>query len=69
MSLPVIVLRVAEADLAEAKTWYENNQRGCSEKFRLGVEEAIERIACMPAIHAGIYKGVRRSFFDHFQKN
>ena len=66
MSLPVIVLPAAEADLAEAKAWYENNRRGWSEKFRLRVEETFERISRMPELHAAIYKEVRRSFIHQF---
>jgi toxin ParE1/3/4 len=66
MSLPVIVLPAAEADLTEAKAWYENNQRGWSEKFRLRVEETVERSGRMPELHAEIYKGVRRTFINQF---
>ena len=66
MNLLVTVLPAAEADLAEAKGWYEKNRRGWSEKFRLRVEEAFEHIGRMPELHAEIYKGVRRSFIREF---
>jgi len=66
MSLPLVVLPGAEADLAEAKAWYESNRPGWSEKSRLRVEEAFERIGRMPELHAEIYKRVRRTFIRQF---
>jgi plasmid stabilization system protein ParE len=66
MSLPLVVLPSAEADLAQAKAWYESNRRGWSEKFRTRVEEAFERIGRMPELHAEIYNGVRRAFIRQF---
>jgi toxin ParE1/3/4 len=66
MSLLVIVLPAAEADLAEAKAWYEKNRRGWSERFRMRVEEAFERIGRIPELHAEIYKSVRRTFINQF---
>ena len=38
MSLPLIVTPEAEADLADAKTWYERQREGLEERFVLCVE-------------------------------
>ena len=63
VTLPVIVLSAAEADLAEAKAWYESNRRGWSDKFRLRVDEVFDRIALMPELHAVILQR-SSSFLD-----
>jgi toxin ParE1/3/4 len=66
MSLPLIITPEAEADLAEAKEWYDRQRTGLADEFRLVVEEAFDRIHRMPELHAEIYKGVRRSGIRRF---
>jgi plasmid stabilization system protein ParE len=66
MSLPLIIRPEAEADLAEARDWYEGQRKGLSDEFRLCVEEAIERIRRMPELHAEIHKGIRRCLIRRF---
>ena len=44
MNVPLIITPAAEADLAEAKAWYERQQGGLGEDFLQCVEEALDRI-------------------------
>ncbi len=66
MRLSLIIRPEAEADLAEAKDWYERQRQGLGLEFVLSVEEALDRIRRMPHVHAEIYKGVRRSATRRF---
>jgi plasmid stabilization system protein ParE len=66
VSLPLILQPEAEADLAEAKKWYDGRQEGLAEEFKLGVEEVLDRIQRMPESHPEIYKGVRRCLARRF---
>jgi plasmid stabilization system protein ParE len=66
MSLTLIVRPEARADLAEAKAWYDKQQKGLAGEFRLCVEEAMERIRRMPELHAERDKGVRRCLVRRF---
>jgi hypothetical protein len=40
MSLPVIILAEAEADLAEAKEWYERQGKSFGDDFKQCIENA-----------------------------
>jgi plasmid stabilization system protein ParE len=66
MNFSLVVQPEAEADLAEAKAWYERQGKGLANEFRVGIEEAFERILRMPELHAEIYKGIRRSRLRRF---
>ncbi len=60
MNLPLIITPAAEADLAEAKAWYERRQRGLGEDFLQCVEEALDRIRLLPEAYREVAPGVRR---------
>ncbi len=66
MKFSLIIRPEAEADLAEAKDWYERQRPGLGLEFTLSVEETLDRIRRMPHIHAEIYKEVRRTSTRRF---
>jgi hypothetical protein len=43
MSLPLLITPEAEADIAEAKAWYEGKQEGAGERLVLCVEAALNQ--------------------------
>src|SRR5262245_47674472 len=60
MSLPLIISPEAEADIAEAKGWYERRRAGLGERFLLCVEAALDQIRRAPTAATEVYPGVRR---------
>jgi plasmid stabilization system protein ParE len=56
----------AEADLAEARRWYEERRQGLGADFLLCVEDALEKIRRNPAIYPVVYKDVRRAVVRRF---
>ena len=66
MSRPLILRPEAEADLAEAKDWYETQREGLADEFRECIDEAMDRIHEMPELQVEIYKGVRRRLVRRF---
>lgn len=66
MSLPLIITPEAEADLAEAKAWYERKREGLGEEFVLCVEAALGHICRVPAAATEVYPGVRRVIVQRF---
>jgi plasmid stabilization system protein ParE len=66
MSRPLILRPEAEADLFEAKLWYEGRREGLAEEFRECIEEVMDRIRLMPELQVEIYKGVRRRLVRRF---
>lgn len=66
MSLPLIITPEAEADLAEAKAWYNRQREGLGEEFVLCVEEALERIRRSPKGASEVFPGVRRVVVRRF---
>ena len=59
MSLPLIVTPEAEADMAEAKAWYEGRRTGLGEDFVLCVEAALEHVRRAPGAARQVQPGVR----------
>jgi len=57
----VILRPEAEADLADARSWYERQQEGLGDEFLECVGEALEKIERMPDSHRIIYHGLRRA--------
>lgn len=51
----------AEADLADARSWYERQQEGLGGEFLECVGELLEKIELMPELHQIIYHHVRRA--------
>jgi toxin ParE1/3/4 len=57
---PVRLTALAEADIAQAFRWYEAKKPYLGEEFIERVEEAIEKIAQNPTLHAKLIEDVRR---------
>jgi plasmid stabilization system protein ParE len=66
MSLRLIIRPEAEADLEEAKSWYEQRRKGLGDEFLLCVEEALDRIRQFPKLYAIAYKKVRVAVLRRF---
>jgi toxin ParE1/3/4 len=66
MMLPLIVREEAEADLADARKWYEQQRAGLGDEFILCVDAAFERIRRMPEVHPILYKDARRALVRRF---
>jgi toxin ParE1/3/4 len=66
MSWSLIIREEAEADLADAKQWYDQQRAGLGDQFLLCVDAALERIRRMPEVHAVLLKGVRRALVRRF---
>jgi plasmid stabilization system protein ParE len=66
MNRPLLITPEAEADLAEAKAWYDGQREGLGEQLLLCVEEALDRIRRMPEAAAEVYPGVRRVVIRRF---
>jgi plasmid stabilization system protein ParE len=66
MSLRVKFRPEAMAELLEAVGWYEGKQAGLGGQFLRRVEEAVDRIASRPRLHAVVYKDVRSTIIRQF---
>jgi len=62
----VILYPEAEADLMEARDWYEQQRVGLGTRFVLCVDETLERIARTPTLYAVVYRDVRRAVIRRF---
>ena len=62
----MIIRPEAEADLVNARDWYERQRGGLGAEFLLCVEEVLERIGRTPEMHAVVYEGVRRALTRRF---
>jgi toxin ParE1/3/4 len=62
----VIVRPEAQADLASAWAWYEQQREGLGAAFLLAVEAVFERIERAPQLYPVAYQGVRRAFTRRF---
>lgn len=66
MSYSLTIRSEAEADLADAKTWYEQRRKGLSEDFLLCIEESLAKIRRNPEMFEVLYKDVRRAVVRRF---
>jgi toxin ParE1/3/4 len=66
VSIPLIISREAEADLAEAKEWYERQGAGLGRRLLRCVEEALDRIRLLPESYREVVPGVRRAMVRRF---
>ena len=66
MSLPLIITPEAEADLADAKAWYERKREGLGEGFLLCVEAGLDHIRRAPTAATEVYPRVRRVVVRRF---
>lgn len=56
----------AEADIAQARDWYEQAQAGLGEHFLAAIEEAADLIANNPELFAPIHADMRRVLLHVF---
>ena len=66
MNLPLILTPEAEADLAEARAWYEEKREGLGEEFVLCVEAGLNQVRRAPAGVSEAFPGVRRVVVRRF---
>ncbi|WP_435017886.1 type II toxin-antitoxin system RelE/ParE family toxin [Tundrisphaera sp. TA3] len=66
MILPLIVNPEAEADLAEAKAWYDGRQPGLGDEFLLCVDEAFQGIRQGPELHPRVFQRLRIALVRRF---
>jgi len=64
--LPVVWIPEADADLREARKWYEDIRRQLGERFVLAVEATIDAIAGNPLQFPVVYRGRRRAGVRRF---
>jgi len=62
----MIIRPDAEADIAAACDWYEQQREGLGTAFLLRVEGTLESIRRMPEAHPVIHKTVRRALIPRF---
>ena len=61
MTLPIVWLPEADAELQEARAWYDDIRHELGERFARAVETAVEAIAQHPLQFPIIYRGRRRA--------
>ena len=61
MTLPIVWLPEADAELQEARAWYDDIRHELGERFARAVETAVEAIAQHPLHFPIIYRGRRRA--------
>ena len=62
----MIIRPEAEADLANARDWYERQRAGLGAEFLLCVEEVLERIGRTPEMYMMVHHDVRRALTRRF---
>ena len=66
MPLPLVFRRIAQLELDESVSWYENKRVGLGSQFRLEIEKHLERIATQPQQFRQIRGQVRRVVLQRF---
>lgn len=66
MTLPIVLRRAAEIDLAAIEDWYDGQRHGLGIEFREAVDHAIARIAGDPLAYPERYRGTRRILLRRF---
>lgn len=59
MNRPLIVNPEAEADLAEARTWYEGQRAGLGDVFLASVEDIFARLQRTPELFGKVFQDLR----------
>ena len=59
MSLPVITRDEAEADIAEAASWYERQSSGLGEDFVRSIDDCFTLISGQPEMFPVVYRQAR----------
>jgi len=63
---PLIINPEADADLAEAKAWYDGRRPGLGDDFLLCVEEVFDGIRRTPGLHAEVFQELRLALIRRF---
>ena len=66
MTLPVVWLPEAEAELRRARAWYDNIRPELGDRFALEVEAAVDAVAEHPLQFPVVYRGRRRAGVRRF---
>ena len=66
MTLPIVWLPVAAAELREAQAWYANIRPELGERFALAIEGTITAIRDHPLHFPVVYRGRRRAGVRRF---
>jgi toxin ParE1/3/4 len=66
MSLPLLLTPEAEADIADAKAYYDRKRAGLGDQFVLCVEAALDHIRRLPESATEVYPEVRRVVVQQF---
>jgi plasmid stabilization system protein ParE len=66
VTLPVVWIPEADADLKEARAWYENIHSDLAARFALAVDAAVEAIAINPLRFQKLHNQVRRAGVKRF---
>jgi plasmid stabilization system protein ParE len=66
ISLRVVLRPEARAEFDDAFDWYERQSPGLGVDFVAYVQEVFNEIEMRPAVHAGIFSGVRRAIVRRF---
>jgi len=64
--LPLVINPDAEADLKEAKTWYDAQRAGLGDEFLDCVDEMFEQIRQLPKLGRQVYASLRRRLVRRF---
>ena len=66
MSPGIVIRPAAEAELAEAYAWYEQQRPGLGDGFLLRVDACVSGIQRNPLLHPIVHRDVRRAFLRRF---
>ena len=66
MTYRVIVRPLAERDLLDAKTWYDQRRPGLGSEFLDTFDELRDRLERTPLIYPAVYRGLRRAVLRRF---
>ena len=66
MTLPVLLRRAAELDVAAIEDWYDSQSQGLGGEFREAVDDAIALVADSPLAYPERYRGARRVLLRRF---
>jgi hypothetical protein len=66
LSFTVYVRRAAELDVAEAQTWYEEQQTGLAAGFLHEFSVTLTRLSETPLIYPIVYRDIRRAVLHRF---
>ncbi len=66
MNLPVVFRPQAEAEVRDARRWYESRRAGLGDEFRAALDEVIERVGRQPGLFPQVHGAIRRALIQRF---